>query len=123
MPTSEIFRDFERDAITRLCAEVLSRTVLDAVFREAEFVDLDHSGCGYHLTIRHDALPQKRCIGDTGIVLGKAEDVLVGFVVYLQDNELTLDCHNIGDAAGIPNDIRDRSLEITSREPPLNGED
>ncbi|MEM1033893.1 MAG: hypothetical protein AAGA56_07355 [Myxococcota bacterium] len=105
-------RPFERDVITRLCASVLGARTLDRLLGEAEVVDLDHTGMGYFLTLRHPDLPADRHVASTPFLLGESGDVCVGFVVFLQDRELTLDCHNLGTQDWVPLTVRELALEI-----------
>jgi hypothetical protein len=45
-------------------------------------------------------------------VVGVGGGVLAGFVVFLQNNELTLECHGYGDVA-VPPDFRDRDVQVS----------
>lgn len=103
-------KPFEREAVRlmaegRIEADVLTR-VLDAPEGWCE-----HSGIGYFLTVRDDALSAERVVLDTPVVLGRVGDIEVGFVVFVEEHELTLECHGWGDE--VPADIREREVVIS----------
>ena len=119
MPTANVFRDFEKVAIAKLCSHALSADDLDAILKHAEFVSLDHTSVGYFLTIRHDVLPQQRTVCSEPLLVGRGTNVDIGFVVFLENRELTLECH-AWSAEALPRNIRD--LPVSVREPETDHE-
>jgi len=86
--------------------------VLEDVIATASFVDLDETGCGYFLTVKHPALPRGRVVCDKPLVEGRADDVVCGFVLFLEGGDLTLECHSWGDIA-IPVGFREYDVKIS----------
>ncbi len=115
MQTANVFRDFEKVAIVKLCSGVLSAADLSSVFDHAEFVSLDHSGGGYFLTARHHALPQERTVCSEPHLVGRGSNVDLGFVVFLQNGEITLECH-AWSADAVPKNIRDLPVVVHQAE-------
>lgn len=75
-------------------------------------VSYDYSGSGYFLTVSHPRLPTERSVYSEPAVVGNYEDVQAGFVVFVQDNELMLECHTWG-AVEVPSDYRDKDVKIS----------
>ena len=102
-------RSYERQVIEILTRSVLPAEVLTAV-TNLEPVKIEHTGAGYFLTLRHAALPKERIVCAEPVVIGRSDGLETGFVVFLQDNELTLECHGWGDEA--PASYREQAVEI-----------
>jgi hypothetical protein len=110
MNSTGTFREYERHVIAELCRGALTARDLEEVLDGATYVDFWHTGVGYFLTVRHDLVPVERAVCSTPLLAGRAPDVDVGFVVFLENRELTLECHGWGEA--IPTDIRERALVV-----------
>jgi hypothetical protein len=106
-----VFKDYERKVLYTLASAVLSPRQLAAVAEEGELVEYDYTGCGYFLTVRHESLPKERTVCNEPVLNGSAGGVDGGFVIYIEDGELTIECHPWGD--NVPEDFRDREVEIT----------
>lgn len=111
------FRDFELQAIRLMAEGVLSDGQLQVV-REAESASsYEYTGCGYFLTVAHSSLPSEpRTLSDPAVV-GNSGDVQAGFVVFLGNHELTLECHTWGEV-DVPENFRDHEVAIST--PPVN---
>lgn len=66
---------------------------------------------GIFLTIHHSTLPLERIVCDKPWVIGKFKNVQCGFVVFLEQRELTLECYPWG-LADIPANFRDQEVEV-----------
>jgi hypothetical protein len=107
------FRPFEIEAIRLMAEGVLSPAQLELLAQLAEPLRYEYTGCGYFLTVAHASLLSHRCTLSQPAVVGTAGEVQAGFVVFLAENELTLECHTWG-ALDVPEDFRDRSVEISA---------
>lgn len=106
-----IFRRYEQEVITRLCQGALPPTRLTAVLDDAALTDLEYTEIGYFVTATHDGLPSQRTVCNKPLLIGYADGLEVGFVVFLENKELTLECHSwSGDP--IPQDMRERAVII-----------
>jgi hypothetical protein len=108
-----ILREYEKTVVHLLASGVLSPQQLDAVIREGKLVEYDYTGCGYFLTIKHDDLPIERIVCDTPKLTGSADGIISGFVVFIEDGELTIECHSWGDV-DIPEWFRDRDVQVAA---------
>jgi len=106
-----VFKDFEKLVVTKLAGPHRGPEKLAAVLAEAEFVSEEHCDIGYDLTVRHPALPVEREVSNYPILSGIIDGVACGFIVFLMDGELTIECHSWA-AADIPPDVRERGLQI-----------
>jgi hypothetical protein len=108
------FNGFEKKVIELLTSDVLSDAERQAIFEESRFSLEDDAGAGYFLTAKHPILPNKRNVCDDPRVIGELDGVdPVGFVIFIQDGELTLESYSWSDN-GIPADFRERDVKIRS---------
>ncbi len=90
--------DYEKKVISLLASEVLSSDQLDNVLRDGEIVGYqDDNGSGYFIHIRHACLPKERIVCHKPTVIGEIYNIACGFVIFIQDDELTIDCHSWGE--------------------------
>jgi hypothetical protein len=84
------------------------------ILRDVERLDsYEYTGCGYFLSVKHPSLPaEPRTLSEPAVV-GKVGDIQAGFVVFLGDGELTLECHTWG-PVDIPEDFREREVLISA---------
>ena len=73
----------------------------------------EYTGSGYFLTVKHPGLPADRRTLSDPFVVGIAGDVRAGFVVFLGDGELTLECHTWGEL-DVPADFRQRQVNVST---------
>jgi hypothetical protein len=104
-------QQFEIDALRRLTEGVLAPDVLESVIRDADHIAYDYTGYGYFLTISHPQLPVERIVCQTPVLVGDCEGLQPSFVVFLEANEMTLECFPL-DARPIPDDFRSREVAI-----------
>src|SRR5690242_6726643 len=84
---------FEIDVAQKLTERILPPGALDAAIREGEFVSYDYTGYGYYFTFRHPQLPSARFTCDKPYVTGESNGIGAGFLVFLGENELTIECY------------------------------
>jgi hypothetical protein len=98
-------RPHEVEVIRMLAGKHLPAAVLDGVIATPSFVGVETTQRGYFLTLGHPALPAVRAVFHEPRVVGQVGDVQCGFVLFLQDGQITLECHSSGDAP-LPRDYR-----------------
>ncbi len=108
-----VLKGFEQQAVDLLLEGVLPRTTIQAVKDNAELVNYEHTGVGYFLTLRHPALPRERLVCDKPTVIGQSEGIESGFIVFIENHELVLECHSWG-ADHVPETYRDENVQITA---------
>lgn len=92
-------------------ANKLSSVTLTDIFQNAKFVGYEYIGSGYYLTVRHPNLPKNRIVCSKPILIGEAENIECGFIVFLENNELTIECHSWGELE-IPENFREKNIEL-----------
>lgn len=108
----ETLKNYEIEVIRLLVSNVLSVEQLDKVIHGAKPVSYDYTGCGYFLTLSHHLLPKQRIVCSEPLIIGKAGEINSGFVVFIENNELTLECHDFGGPT-IPKDFREKDVQVT----------
>jgi hypothetical protein len=106
-----MLKDYEIKVLYLLASNVLSAQQLETLVSEGEFVEYDYTGCGYFLSIRHPSLPKDRIVCHEPLVTGRADDIICGFVVFIENHQLTIECHSWGDI-DVPEDFRDRDVQV-----------
>lgn len=96
------FRSYERSIVTRLTQGVLTRELQETILSEAKLVFFEYTGCGYFLTVAHPELPRRRLVCTRPEIIAEAKGVKAGFIVFIEDGELTLECHNAEDKDVLP---------------------
>ncbi|MEM8605749.1 MAG: hypothetical protein AAGF92_01490 [Myxococcota bacterium] len=116
-----MFKPFEKEVIRKLVGDALGRDVLDRVVAASELEE-DWSPVGYFLTVRDAGLPKERDIFEgppTTTMMGSGAGAEVGFIVFVTDRELTLECFRWdGSDDRLPRDFRDSGVEVFARDVP-----
>lgn len=105
-----VFRPHEVEVVRLLASRQLPPAALEELISAATFVDLEETGSGYFLTVQHPTLPAERVVCSTPLVLGRTGALTCGFLLFLEDGQLTLECHSWGES--IPRGFRDCDIEV-----------
>ena len=105
------FKNFERKVVGYLLRGHLASEQVEAVLDSASLISCENTGLGYFLTVHHSGLPAKRVVCSEPTVSGRVGDYHCGFIVFLENHELMLECHSWG-ADVLPEDLRDRAVEV-----------
>lgn len=106
-----VFKAFEAEVLTQLAAPVLGRPLVDSLLIDATLASYTYSGTGYFLTVRHPSLPAERLVCATPALTGRLDELLCGFVIFIEQGELMLECHS-WTSAGLPPDVRERAVRV-----------
>ena len=109
-----VLKRFEIDVLQRLGGQTLSAPQVVQLSEEGDLVSLDFSGVGYFLTLRHRSLPDERVVLDKPTLSGTAGDLLTGFVAFVENGEVTLECCSYGGEA-VPENYRDFEVKVTEQ--------
>ncbi len=104
-----LFREYEAIVLEYLLEPILPDEVVDDIIENSTFVSLEVTGAGYFLTVRHPWIGSRRVVS-TRNATGEHGELRFGFVVFLEDGELTLECFTYVDEA--PPSLRDLDIEI-----------
>ena len=107
------FADFERKVVTTLVTPHMDSDHVTALLDSASVVSYEHTGVGYFLTVGHPSLPSERIVCHEPLVTGTSGDVHCGFVVFLENGQLTLECHS-WEGISVPEDFREQQVVIES---------
>ena len=108
---SATFKKFELGVLRVLLPPIPNPDEVRRLARESTVLSYEYTGCGCFLSIRHPNLPTARTVFSEPTVMGHALGVDCGFVVFIQDGELTLECHPW--AIDVPERFRDEDVELT----------
>ena len=106
-------QEFERAAIRTLCSGVLPQDVLDRVLNHPEQVRVTFSGAGYYLELTHNDLPVERVVCDVPSLTGKLESTELGFVAFIEEHVLCLECYGYGEQL-VTEEVRNCTVELNA---------
>jgi hypothetical protein len=106
------FRDYEKKVLNLLVSDVFSPQELNSIIQDSDLVGLDeHGGSGYYLEVSHPSLPKARIVCHKPTVIGEADGITCGFVVFIENKTLTIECHDWGES-NIDDDFRDKDVQV-----------
>lgn len=107
------FRPFEVEVIKLLAGGFLSEPIIQAIAAMELLDDYEYTGAGYFASVKANDLPKERTVCHKPYVAGEAEGYQVGFVVFLEDGALTLECYAMGQA-DVPEAFRDWKVVLST---------
>ena len=111
-----VFSSYEGEVLHALLATRYDREQIEGVIKDARFVSLEHTGVGYFLTVAHPLIPAARAVCSDTTPQGRFQDVQCGFVLFLEQGELTFECFSYPGSSNrdgvVPEDIRELPLAI-----------
>ncbi len=112
----DILKQYEAKVLHFLLSRALSSERFEVILHDAKFISYKHTGSGYFLTLEHPSLPKARSVFSDPIVMGRAGDIACGFVVFIENGQLTLECHSWGEV-DLPEGFRDKDVQIMTTQP------
>ncbi|HHF2973697.1 TPA: hypothetical protein ACPJ12_004747 [Vibrio diabolicus] len=111
-----------KEKAMKLFEKVIIKSALDTLSIDWETivnsVDLNQqiyfTGAGYFLTLKSRSIPINRHVVSEPVFVGKLGNVDVGFIVIIENNELTLECYTYGET--ITAKDRDNKFRCTLEE-------
>ena len=104
---------YEQEVLKILCNEVIPNSVLHDIIVNPESINCKFTGEGYYLDIKHKEVPIDRIVCDKPIVIGQYQEQEVGFIVFIENGMISLECYNYSNK-GIPKEIRNGSVKIST---------
>ena len=106
-----VFNEYEQKVVESLVTQYYGPNDLNSIVNESEFVSFEHTVVGYYLTVSHPVFPKERKVCDKPNLVGRLDDgEECGFVIFLMDSELTIECYSYDDS--LPEDIRNMNVAI-----------
>jgi hypothetical protein len=97
--------------------DALSEDQLRSVFSAQSLWSYEYTGSGYFLSVTDPSLPSAKKTLSKPPVIGNSGDIQAGFVVFLGEGRLTLECHTWGEV-DVPENFRE--LDVSVSTPPIN---
>jgi len=102
---------FEEAILSQELKAMYSPDQISDILKNAEIFDYHFSGAGYFLEMRHPLFPTERDVIESEIT-ANADGWELGFLIFLQDKELCLECYLNGDSDGFPDTIRTEQVKL-----------
>jgi hypothetical protein len=102
---------YEIEVLRIMLISEYSASDIENIILTSTFGSFDFTGAGYFLEISNDLFPVKRKVISEPFLIGKTKGVQVGFVLFLENKTLTIECHSWG-IENPPEDIRSHIIEI-----------
>ena len=103
-------KDHEKVVIGIFLSHVFSSELIEKIKNTPDISDYYVTGNGYFLTVKHPDLPSERAVYSDPIIIGNSDAIESGFIIFIEDKELTIECYGWGD--GLPEDYRDRKINV-----------
>ena len=101
----------EQLVVDRLVGNGLSSELLSDLKENGAVSSYETTGNGFFLTLKHEGLPSERTVYSTPTLIGESAGIQSGFVIFIEDGELTIECHGWV-AEEVPEDYRDQNIQI-----------
>lgn len=102
---------YEVEVLQLMLQSKLGADVWNGFLENCRIVTFGFTGNGYFLTIKQrDCLFEKETIHNP-VVIGKTANFDVGFLLFLEEDEIILECHGWSETSP-PENIRDLNIEI-----------
>ena len=107
-------REFEKEVLSLLLAERFPEDQLKRIIHGAEIAEYEYTGSGYFLSIVHPEIPQETSTWDKPIFVGEADRIVCGFIAFIANGRITLECHSWGELE-VPENFRSRNVHWAVR--------
>lgn len=106
-----ILNEYETEVLRRMLILDFNESEIQNIISKSKITSYDYTGAGYFLELTNKLFPIKRKVISEPTLIGEIEDIQIGFLLFLENNTLTIECHTWGDK-NPPEDIRMRIIEI-----------
>lgn len=106
------FHLFEEEILRLLTTPVLGATSVEIIVFSAELVNYEYSGVGYFVTVKHSVLPAAQIVISKPIVIGTVGKVQGGYLVFIKNGELMLECYSASPIE-VPANFRDLRVHVS----------
>ncbi len=106
------FKSYEVDVLKLLLAQEFSEDIFLRILKGASARHVEYTNYGFYVSIRHPAIGKHRRVYSAPTTLGgHFGGQSAGFVVFLEDDELTLEIFP-WDGEALPATLRDSAVQI-----------
>ncbi len=103
--------EFEIEVLGKMLKQEFSDSEIKSIISTSLITGYDYTGAGYFLKLTNKLIPINRKVISKPTLIGETEDIQLGFVLFLENNTLTIECHGWGDK-NPPENIRMKIIEI-----------
>ena len=107
-----ILKEAEKLIIRLMLKSVFTEQEISNILSKNSITNYQFTGIGYFLEFSNPLFPQDRVVLSEPDITGETADLQLGFVLFLENKILTLECHSLG-GEQVPKDIRSRKIELT----------
>lgn len=103
--------EYEIEVLGIMLKSEYSASEIENLISTSTFSGYNFTGAGYFLELTNELFPVKRQVISEPILLGKTEDIQVGFILFIENKTLTIECHGWG-GSNPPKDIRTKKVQL-----------
>ncbi|MDJ1505410.1 hypothetical protein [Xanthocytophaga agilis] len=103
---------YEVEVLKFMLQDRLTQHKWDEFLSTCSISSYEFTGVGYFLEISCPKLFLEKETIHKPDILGKVDEIEVGFILFLEGNNITLECHTWGDGE-LPATVRDLNFQIT----------
>lgn len=107
-----MLKEFEKEAIRILAYGKLPDRVIQEITGTDQAV-VRHTGAGYFLSVRSRLLPVERMVLNEPVLKAVSGELTAGLIVFIENSELTLECHGWGDDE-MPKSFRESGVVVST---------
>jgi capsid portal protein len=104
-------KSHEQIVLDILVSGIIPNDTLKEIKNDPMISEYNVTGNGYFLTMKHQNMPVERKVCDKPMLIGESGGIETGFIVFIENGELTIECHGWGDRE-IPQDYREFDIQI-----------
>lgn len=112
-----IFAKFEEEVIDIIVAGTLTPELISSLKRDGSLVSYEYTGYGYFLKVAHPLVPKSRMVCDQPMVTGTSGDILAGFVIFIENQQVTFEGFPLDNNA-LPANFRELDVHISRLDNP-----
>ncbi|MCB0703087.1 MAG: hypothetical protein KDC55_10315 [Ignavibacteriae bacterium] len=101
---------YEIEVFKLMLSDKFSTEELNSIL-QSPITGYDYTGAGYFLELTNDILPKDRKTISKPTLLGSADNFEVGFLIFIENSKLILECHSWGEE-NPPETVREKSIAI-----------
>jgi len=102
---------FEKEVLRQFLKNKLTTDKLDRIISNGLITNYEYTGAGYFLELSVENSNLKNETLHEPIIIGRLGELNVGFLLYTEQDKITIECHNWG-VINPPENIRELDLEI-----------
>ena len=108
-----IFVKFEEEVIDKLVVGTLTPELISSLKREGSLVSYKYTGYGYFLSVARPLLPNTRIVCDEPMLSGTSGDILAGFVIFIENHQLTFEGFPLLGDNALPPNFRELDVHVS----------